>query len=173
MEPLPKVATRGGYVMSRNRRKTKGRKESGSFIALWHAILEHPNYTKLSPRAVKLLIDIYAQYRGNNNGDLCAAHTLMKKRGWKSKDQLQKAKDELLKVGWLMVTRQGGRNKPTLYAVTFLAIDECKGKLDVKPTATAPGNWKNPPSEVKSGAPNTGQVGSHGGAIVTQFRKTA
>ena len=159
--------------MSRNRLKTKGRTERGSFVALPHAVLEHPNFTKLSPRAVKLLIDMYAQYRGLNNGDFCAAFTLMKKRGWRSKDQLQKAKDELLKAGWLMVTRQGGRNKPTLYAVTFQAINECDGKLDVKPTATAPGDWKRLPSEVKSGAPNTGQVGSHGGAIVTQFRKTA
>ncbi len=167
------LPTRGVFVMSRNRLRTKGRKEIGSFVALPHAVLEHPNFTKLSPRAVKLLIDIYAQYRGNNNGDLCAAFTIMKTRGWTSKDQLQKAKDELLEVGWLIVTRQGGRNKPTLYAVTFQPIDECKGKLDVNPTAAPPGNWKNFPSEVKSSAPNTGQVGSHGGAIVTQFRKTA
>jgi len=160
-------------VMSRNRLKTKGRMEHSSFVALPHAVLEHPNFTKLSPRAVKLLIDMYAQYRGLNNGDLCAAFTLMKKRGWRSKDQLQKAKDELLEAGWLMVTRQGGRNKPTLYAVTFQAINECNGKLDVKPTVTAPGNWKNPPSEVKSGAPNTGQLGPYGGATVAQFSQIA
>ena len=159
--------------MRRDRRRNKGRAESGSFVIVPHAVLEHPNYMTLSARAVKLLMDIYAQYRGKNNGDLCAAFTTMRQRGWRSKDQLQKAKDELLEVGWLIVTRQGGRNMPTLYAVTFQAIDECNGKLDVKPTAAAPGNWKKPAPEVKSGAPNTGQLSPHGGAIVTQFRKKA
>lgn len=159
--------------MRRNRFRNKGRMESGSFVIVPHAVLEHPNYTNLSARAVKLLMDLYAQYRGNNNGDLCAAFTLMKHRGWKSKDQLQKAKGELLEVGWLMITRQGGRNMPTLYAVTFRSIDECNGKLDVNPTAAAPGDWKKSAPEIKSCAPNTGQLGPHGGAIVTQFRKKA
>lgn len=74
----------------------------------------------------------------------------MKKRGWKSKDQLQKAKDEMVEVAWLMVTPPRRRNKPALYAVTFQAIEECKRRLDVKPTTTAPGDWKNPASEVKA-----------------------
>jgi len=159
--------------MKRGRRRNRGRMESGSFVTVPHAILEHPNYTSLSPRAVKLLMDVYAQYRGRNNGDLCAAFTTMRKRGWKSKDQLQKAKRELLEVGWLIITRQGGRNMPTLYAVTFQAIDECNGKLDVNPTATAPGDWKKSAQVVKTCAPHSGQLGPHGGAIVTQFRKKA
>src|SRR3569623_800529 len=99
--------------MRRNKFRNKERQESGSFVIVPHAVLEHPNYTKLRARAVKLLMDIYAQYRGKNNGDLCAAFTLMTLRGWTSKDQSQKAKEELLDVGWLLVTRQGGRNMPT------------------------------------------------------------
>ena len=50
-------------------------------------------------------------------------------------------------------------------------MDECNGKLDVNPTAAAPGNWKKTAPEIKSGAPNTGQVGPRGGAIVAHFRK--
>lgn len=96
--------------MARNRQKAKGRKDSGSFVQLPHAILEHPNFARLSHRAVRLLISLYGQYRGQNNGDLCMAYTVMKPLGWKSKDQLHKAKKELLETGWIVQTRQGGRN---------------------------------------------------------------
>ena len=41
-----------------------------------------------------------------------------------------------------MVTRQGGRNMPTLFALTFHGIDECDGKHNVKPQVTAPNTWK-------------------------------
>ncbi len=125
-----------------SRIKAKGRQESGSFIAIPHAVLEHANYARLRPRAVKLLLDLYVQYRGTNNGDLCAAWSIMKKRGWSSRDQLQKAKRELLDTGWIVLTRQGGRHLACLYAVTFKPIDECNGKLDIRSTRTALGYWK-------------------------------
>lgn len=130
-------------VGRRNRIRVKGRREAGSFVAVPHACLNHANYTRLQPRAVKLLWDIYAQYRGQNNGDLCAAWSVMQNRGWRSKDQLNKALGELQSSGWIIKTRQGGRNQCSLYAVTFQAIDECHPKrLDVPPTVTAPGLWK-------------------------------
>ena len=129
--------------MARSILKAKGRREGqGGFSRLIHAYFETLEYAALSPRAVKALIDIYCQYRGSNNGDLTGAFSVMRKRGWSSKDQLSKALKELLDGGWLMVTRQGGRHSATLYAVTFMPIDACGGKLDVKATATAPHLWK-------------------------------
>jgi hypothetical protein len=89
------------------------------------------------------LIDLLAQFRGYNNGDLAATLNMMQERGWNSSDQLNKAKKELVGRDIIWVTRQGGRNKACLYAVTFFPIDECKGKLDVASTRTAPVNWKN------------------------------
>ena len=68
---------------------------------------------------------------------------MMQERGWNSSDQLQKAKNELIEKDVIIVARQGGLNKAGLYAVTFFPIDECKGKLDVASTRTAPVNWKN------------------------------
>jgi hypothetical protein len=91
---------------------------------------------------LKLLIDVAAQYRGTNNGDLSASFTLMKKRGWTSKDQLQKALTELLDRGFLILTRQGGRTMPSLFALTWESIDECGGKLDISSTITASNLWK-------------------------------
>jgi len=54
----------------------------------------------------------------------------MKTRGWKSRDTLFYAVKELLYYGFITVTRQGGRHKPTLYGLTWREINECKGKLD-------------------------------------------
>ncbi|MEE9354308.1 MAG: hypothetical protein V3U75_01830 [Methylococcaceae bacterium] len=129
--------------MARTRLKVKGRRVSGSFVSLPHALLEHSNYAALSARAVKLLIDLYAQYRGKNNGDLCATLSVMKKRGWNSNDQITKARNELLQSGWIVQTKQGGLNLgPSLFAVTFQSIDECGGKLDCSATRTALAYWK-------------------------------
>ena len=107
-----------------------------------HDVLNHENFTTLSPRAVKLLIDLGAQYRGTNNGDLCAAWTLMSKRGWKSKGTLYRALQELEAKGFICKTRQGGRHVASLYAISWRAVDECGGKLDVRETSVAPGFWK-------------------------------
>jgi hypothetical protein len=105
-------------------------------------MLQHPAFKTLSPRATKLFVDIGSAYRGYNNGDLAATLKMMKERGWNSSDQLAKAKNELLERGLITVTRQGGINLCTLYAVTCFPIDECGGKLDVSPTQVAPNIFK-------------------------------
>ena len=122
--------------------RQKGRRVNDSFVMLPHHVLGHEIFRTLSCRATKLLIDLLAQYRGYNNGDLAATLKMMQERGWNSSDQLQKAKNELIEKDVIIVARQGGRNKAGLYAVTFFPIDECKGKLDVRSTTTAPVKWK-------------------------------
>ena len=112
------------------------------FSMLIHAYFQSREYAELSPRAVKLLVALYCQYRGSNNGDLCGAWSIMSKRGWTSRSQLEKALDELLAKGWISMTRQGGKRVPTLYAVSFQPIDHCGGKLDVAPCATPSHLWK-------------------------------
>lgn len=119
-----------------------------------------PNYRELSAHAVKLLNDLGLQFRGANNGDLSAAWKLMQPRGWRSRDTLGRALAELLHFGLIEKTRQGGLNHCSLYALTWLAIDECKGKLDVSATAVASGKWKEskpprPKPERKNAASNT------------------
>ena len=114
-----------------------------SFVMLPHHVLGDEIFRTLSCRATKLLIDLLAQYRGHNNGDLAATLKMMQERGWNSSDQLQKAKNEVIEKDVIIVTRQGGINKCSLYAVTWFPIDECNGKLDVASTTTAPVNWKN------------------------------
>ena len=128
--------------MSR-RTKTTGRREAGTYFGFPHAVMDSQNYLKLTTKAVKLLNDIGRQYNGHNNGDLCATYSVMKKRGWVSKRTLESALKELMYYELITLTRQGGRNKCSLFAVTWQPIDECKGKLDVKPTRTSPGTWNH------------------------------
>ena len=135
------------------RRRIKGRQTTSPFVMFPCHVLDHEVFKTLSKRATKLVIDIAAQYRGHNNGDLCAPLSLMRERGWNSSDQLEKAKKELIEKDVILVARQGGCNKANLYALTWFPIDECNGKLDVASTKTAPVKWKTrlprPPSGAK------------------------
>ena len=134
-DPLP--------VRNRQREKDSARKrESGGYVAFPHILLRSETLKRLSAIALKLLVDLLAQYKGNNNGDLCAAWTLMEKRGWKSRDTLGKAIRELKVAKLIEVSRQGGRHAATLYALTFFAVDECHGKLDIEPTHAPKSLWR-------------------------------
>lgn len=121
--------------------KQKGRSGTSIYFGLPHKLINTGKYRSLSPHSVKLLVDLGSQYRGFNNGDLCAAWSVMQKFGWRSRSTLFNAKKELLAAGFIMVTRQGGRNRPTLFAITWKNIDDCKGKLDVDATIAPPGGW--------------------------------
>lgn len=125
--------------MSRKRDKRKG-KSKEPFLMFPRHVTSHPDFISLSPRAIKLLVDIGVQYNGYNNGDLCAAMTLMRKRDWTSNDQRNKALKELQAKGLIILSRQGGRKIASLYALTWRPIDDCKGKIDIRPT-TKP--WRN------------------------------
>ena len=128
-----------------NTKHSGNKRESGGFVALPYSVLRSKSYAMLSAYAVKLLNDLLAQYNGKNNGDLAIAFSMMRQRGWRSKTTLWRAINELTEKKWVEKTRQGGKNNPNLYAVTFFSVDECKGKLDahIKPTARPKGSWKS------------------------------
>ena len=134
--------------MPRTKIKSKSRRESGIFIPLPIHVLDSKNYIMLSAKAVKLLIDLCSQLRfqgsdgTKNNGDLCAAFSVMKERGWNSHESLEFAIKELLHYGFIKITRYGGRRKCHLYAITWWAIDECNGKLDIPQTNVPSSEWK-------------------------------
>lgn len=128
--------------MARTRAKSKGRRESGCFTLIPHVVQDCANWHKCSGTAIKLLCDIARQYNGRNNGDLCAALSMLKPRGWRSSDTVGNAQRELRHYGLLVLTRQGGLHGPSLYAVTWQAIDDCSGKLEMRPTQKPPGDWK-------------------------------
>ena len=128
--------------MADKRAKQTGRKGNGSFLGIPHTVLNSEAYLSLGGWAVKLLVDIAEQYKGYNNGDLCAPYSIMKSRGWNSPSTLDKAKKQLLKVGLLSITREGGKHRCSLYAITWHPINECNGKLCVKATSHPSNDWK-------------------------------
>lgn len=151
-------------MSGRNRLKNaKESREGGGFVALPFVVIRSQSFATLSSHAVKLLFDLLAQYNGGNNGDLEMTWRTMRKRGWKSKDTLYKARDELARLDWIEVTRVGGlMHKATLYAVTFYAVNHCNGKLDVSDTRSPKSTWRRhePVRPLKAGkfaspSPNT------------------
>ena len=136
--------------MARYRSKLKGRKDSGTFLRIPTVVIDSDNFRELSAKSKALILDMGAGYNGYNNGDLAATYSLMRKRGWRSKDTLHRALTELQVRGMLELTRQGGLLGASLYAFTWLPIDACKGKLDVAPTRVASGRWKAPLSGIPS-----------------------
>ena len=108
------------------------KRDGGAFITLPLSVLNGAAYLGLNAHARMLLFDLAAQYRGDNNGDLCAAFSMMKLRGWKSTHTLHAAKLELIEAGLIVEMRKGARpSKASLYAVTWYAMDDCGGKLEV------------------------------------------
>lgn len=126
-------------AMARNRKNKNGRRGgSPPFVQLFHRLLDSERYLSLSHPAKTLLVDATRAYNGKNNGDIAITLGVLKKRGWNSNSTLRRALSELLEKELIMITRLGGRNKCSLYALTWQPIDECNGKLDVEPTTTPP-----------------------------------
>jgi hypothetical protein len=124
--------------MALTRKKVKGRGGSPPFFQLYHRLLDSHHYINLPHTAKSLLIDMCRQYNGRNNGDLCVTLTVMKARGWNSNSTMRKALKALMEAKLVLLTRQGSINKCSLYAFSWLAIDECGGKLEVNATRTPP-----------------------------------
>lgn len=129
-------------------------------------LTRHESWRLMSPWAHKLVADLSTQYTGYNNGYLCAAWTLMKERGWKSRTTLGKACAELEHYRVIERTQQGGRNRPNLYAFTWRRIDRIEGRpLDVGMTLTSSNAWDAPLApfryrpKFRSSCPLNGLVG--------------
>lgn len=128
--PLPPLASRMSRANDRRRAEARQYREPGLFVPMPVEVLRSPQFACLSANGVKLLCDLLSQWRLGGNGDLCATWTVMHARGWRSRDTLSKALKELLDKRWIVQTRQGGRHRPSLYAVTFFSLDE-SSKLDI------------------------------------------
>lgn len=130
--------------MARKNDYGKKRSSKGQFMRLPYEVIDSLDYLSLQPSSKQLLIDIFRQHNGRNNGDLSASFKLMQARGWTSKSTLKRALDRLLASGLIIKTRDGWfqgehSSRCALYAVTWLGVDECPGKdLDVKPSPRPP-----------------------------------
>lgn len=113
-------------------------------MSIPHFVLDSPQWAALPPYSVKLLMELARQYKGSNNGDLGAAFSILRERGWSSEPTMWKHLATLEDTGWIIKTRQGGRHIGcNLYAVTWWPVDECNGKHQHPPESKASNLWKN------------------------------
>lgn len=136
--------------MTRSKHANWKRGKTKPFFQLDHRLLQLPAYIGLPHTAKTLLCDLFLQYNGFNNGDICITLSVLEPQGWSSNDTLRRALKNLLDSQLLIKTRQGGKNRASLYAFAWLGIDECNGKLEVKPTKAAPIPLSKHPSLMES-----------------------
>ena len=140
----------------------RGRARNGRYAGIPHSVMESESYYLSSGNALKLLLELVKQYNGHNNGDLSAAFSVLRSRGWRSKGTLVRCLTELLEMRLIVKTREGWFSNPggrcALYALTWLPINECQGKdLELGPTRApyrsfAVENFKKPGTETDTGS---------------------
>ena len=143
---------------------SRGRAKNRRYAGIPHDVMESASYCGASGNALKLLLELARQYNGYNNGDLSAAFSVLKSRGWRSKNTLKRCLDELLERRLIVKTREGWFSNPgarcALYALTWHPIDECSGKeLELGPTrgpyrSFAVENFKKPGTETDTSPPS-------------------
>ncbi|AZL76525.1 hypothetical protein EI693_18900 [Pseudomonas oryziphila] len=100
--------------------------------------MQSERHRSLSFAARVVLGEMMVQYNGKNNGDLVATRTIAKSWGIGSPSTLQKALRELIDGKWIVMSRVSYFSKTgsrcSLYALSWLPIDECIGKaLEINP----------------------------------------
>lgn len=133
---VARAAEIAGASMRKRNGYDKNKRDGKSALALPHCVLDSAAYLATSAYARALLVDIARAYNGFNNGRLSCTWREMQPRGWHSKDTLTKAKTELLSLGLIQETRKGRLpNTCALYALTWCALDDGKGRYDAADSA--------------------------------------
>lgn len=105
----------------------KRSKYTEPFVGIVRSVFDSPAFIALSPFACKLLLDLVGQYRGDNNGNLTVAWSILGKRGWRSRTTLWRSKKELIDAGFVYITRKGRMpNTCELLALTWFPLDVSK-----------------------------------------------
>lgn len=106
--------------------KPKFQDPQGRHVRIYCSLLGTHAYRVLGYAAKALFIDMRAMATGTNNGNLSAALSDMKHRGWTSSSTLSRALYELRAMGFIAVTRGGGLKLGTrvcnLYRFTDLDV---------------------------------------------------
>jgi hypothetical protein len=123
---------------------------TGPVIVLPKSLLNTDETRALPASATKLLLAVLPQYNGpgTNNGGLRILMRQPRRYGFKSGATLTQARDDLLRAGFLQITRQGGRNIPTLYCLTWMGIDAVTG-ADIRANPTPSHLWQKQNSEYR------------------------
>ena len=100
----------------------KNRASTSGFTKLPYVVQDSPNFGKLTGSAIKLLLELIRQHRPHNNGRLIAAWSYLRERGWGAPLTIHRALKELEYYGFIIKTRQGGKNKFSFFALSWMQI---------------------------------------------------
>jgi hypothetical protein len=134
-----------------SRRKKKRGSDGVTVLPPWLPLplkaIRSRRFAQLSPLAARLFLDAVSLLGANGygNGDLCLTFAFLKERGWKSKASVANALRELRDAELLFITRQGGRRRCSLYALTLWEINCDLNKLDVGPGVYSISDWHQDP----------------------------
>ena len=127
--------------MARKNQKRPLEAITGRYGAIPNNVMDSPAFMGAGHTAKALLFELMRQHTGINNGHYQLSFSWLKKRGWNSRDVIQRARAELIDRGLIIQTRYGGLNSgPSLYAVTWLQISNFVG-LDIQQSNYHPGAW--------------------------------
>ena len=108
--------------------KKKKFKWCDNFASVPRYVIDTKAFKSLRGSSVKLLLLLASQYKGNNNGNLIITHSFYKDH-FKSSQTMYAARDELEQKGFIATNAYGGMSfggfkVPSLYALTWLPVDD-------------------------------------------------
>ncbi len=114
--------------------------ENGSFISLYHDLVRSEMWARLSANAIKLLIGIWDQYNGHNNGELQYGYAHAERLLGCSSQTAWRTFAELKNTGLIVAVEKGSfahKNGARHGVVTGWRITAIKptGKPNGKPSA--------------------------------------
>lgn len=129
---------------SKNQNELKKSLNGNTFTPLRHDVINSAEFMALSTSAKWVFIKLCSMYNRFNNGDLSAPQDKAQEIFALSSKTLKKALDELIKTDFLQVTRVGGKNQCSLYALTCYKLNDIqKGNiLLVKETQRPSDDWR-------------------------------
>lgn len=128
---------------SKKKNEFKRFTNGSTYSMLRHDMINSKEVGQLSLAARWVLMKMIGLYNKINNGDLSAPLNKAKEIFGLSKPGLKKALDELSEADFLEVTRQGGKNQCSLYALTCFPLNDVnKAGISIKATERASDKWK-------------------------------
>ncbi len=104
--------------------KQKLKDPLGQHIRLYAMVYKSPAWMVMSPSAKALWCDLRVQVGSNNNGTATTALGILGHYGWSSRHTVMRAREELVVLGLIQITKQGGicsgGKIPNLYRFTDL-----------------------------------------------------
>lgn len=130
---------------SKKRNELKKSLNNNTFTALRHDVINSTEFNNLSLSAKWVFIKLLTLYNRSNNGCLSMPQTKEQAEKLGMSDRtLKNAIKELLETRFIEMTRQGGKNQCSLYAVTCFPLNEInQNGITLKATQSPSDKWKS------------------------------